>query len=53
MPKSGQLQNSIVNMDFIKGIDVANSYVILENDFGVLNMGPRIKKKFLQDFLRC
>lgn len=45
--------NTIVNMDFIKGIDVANSYVILENDFGVLNMGPRIKKKFLQDFLRC
>lgn len=45
--------NTIVNVEFIKGIDVSNRYVILVDDFGMLDIGPKIKKKFLEDFSKC
>lgn len=45
--------NTIVNVEFIKGIDIANRYVMLVDDFGALDIGPKIKKKFLEDFLKC
>ena len=45
--------NTIVNVEFIKGIDVANRYVMLLDNFGTLDIGPKIKKKFLEDYLKC
>lgn len=45
--------NTIVNVRFIKGIDIANRYIILVEGFGTLDIGPKIKKRFLEDFSKC
>lgn len=45
--------NTIVNIEYIKGIDTANRYVMLVENFGFLDIGPRIKKRFLKELSKC
>ena len=45
--------NTIVNVEFIDSIDSTNRYIMLKNDFEALELGPKIKKKFLRDFSEC
>ena len=45
--------NTIVNAEYIEGIDKSNRYVMLVDGFGTLEIGPKLKKKFLEDFFKC
>lgn len=45
--------DTIVNVEFIDSIDSTNRYIMLKNDFEALELGPKIKKKFLKDFSEC
>lgn len=40
-------KNTIINVDFILNIDPVNRYITLVNEYGVLEIGQRIKQKFL------
>lgn len=45
--------NTIVNVEFINGIDATNRYVMLVEDLGTLEIGPKLKKKFLEELSKC
>ena len=45
--------NTIVNAEYIEGIDKSNRYVMLVDGFGTLEIGPKLKKKFLEEFFKC
>lgn len=42
-------KNTIINIDFILDIDPVNRYITLVNEYGVLEIGQRIKQKFLNE----
>lgn len=41
-------KNTIVNKDYILQVDAANRYIILTDDYGTLDIGPRMKKQFIE-----
>ena len=45
-------KNTIVNKAYIMAVDAANRYIILTNDYGTLEIGPRIKKKFMNGLIK-
>lgn len=44
---------TIVNVEFIAGIDTLNRYIMLTEGFGALEIGPKIKKRFLKELSEC
>lgn len=44
-------KNTIINIDYISNIDPANRYITLVNGYGTLEIGMRLRKKFLSDCL--
>ena len=44
-------KNTIINIDYISNIDSANRYITLVDGYGTLEIGMRLKKKFLGDCL--
>lgn len=44
-------KNTIINAEYIHNVDAVNRYVTLINGYGVIDIGARIKKRFLNRFL--
>lgn len=40
----------LVNRDYIYGIDMTNKYLMLKDNFGMINIGGRYKKKLIEEF---
>lgn len=38
----------IVNLEFVKKVDTVNRYILLEDDFGSLEIGPILKNDFIK-----
>lgn len=42
----------LVNREYIYGIDLTNKYLMLKDNFGMITMGGKYKKKLLEEFAR-
>ena len=40
-------KNTIVNRKYILCVDSINRYITLMNEYGTLDIGPRMKKEFM------
>lgn len=45
--------NTIVNVEYIECTDSTNRYIMLAEGFDTLDIGPKIKKRFLEELLKC
>lgn len=45
--------NTIVNVEYIQSIDSVNRYIMLIEGFDTLDIGPKIKKRFLEELSKC
>lgn len=43
-------RNTLVNKNYVSGIDVANRYIILKDDFGVIGIGVTYRKRISAEF---
>lgn len=41
-------KNTIVNKEYILCVDAANRYITLTNNYGILDIGPKMKKEFTE-----
>ena len=40
----------LVNRDYIYGIDLTNKYLMLKDNYGMITIGGKYKKKLLEEF---
>lgn len=44
-------KNTIINIEYVHNVDAVNRYITLINGYGVIDIGARMKKRFLDEFL--